>query len=96
VSGRELVVCAMEQMEQLSAENQVGLEQEVAIATDMLEESVARLMRESHFRALAGVSTEALIRRQLSHLCEKDQATISKFVSGLAGRMARQPLDQTG
>lgn len=95
-SSRELVICAMEQMEKLSAENQVGLQQEVTLAKEMVEESLSKLLRESNFRQLAGISTSALINRQLGHLCEKDQATILKFVSGLAGRMARQPLDLTG
>ena len=67
----------------------------VLIAAIVAEE-VERLVREDRFRSLAGESAEALISSRLTHLSQDDRETLLRFATGLAGRIARQPLDLAG
>lgn len=97
VDGLEgVVVVAMEHLEALSQDKQSVLAGETRKAQEIVSEEVGRLVREDRFRSLAGESAEALISSRLSHLSPKDRETILSFVTGLAGRIARQPMDLAG
>jgi len=86
-------VVAMEHLEGLSRANKVVLDEEVARARAIVADEVSLVLREDHFRCLAGESTRAMLDSRLAHLSETDREAISRFVTGLAGRMARQPRD---
>lgn len=80
-------------MEAISARNQQALEGEVEAARRIVDEEVALLLREDRFQCLAGESAERMLEKQLAHLSEADRQAILRFATGLAGRMARQPID---
>lgn len=91
-----VVVVAMEHLEALSNTRKDILEAESAQGAAIVAEEVDRLVREDRFRSLAGESAEALISSRLTHLSEDDRETLLRFATGLAGRIARQPLDLAG
>ncbi len=86
-------VVAMDHLEALSRRNQDRLDGEAARAEAIAREEVERVLREDRFRALAGASADALLEGRLGHLAAADREAILRFVTGLAGRLARQPLE---
>ncbi|MGE0709471.1 MAG: glutamyl-tRNA reductase [Planctomycetota bacterium] len=88
-----VLVISMVHMEELSRARQARLDEEKQAAEEVVREEVARHLREDHFRTLAGESADALLSTRLKHLSEQDRETLRRFVTGLAGRMARQPMD---
>ena len=91
-----VLVVAMEHLESLSAARQKRLEEEKRAAAEIVREEVERQLREDRFRSLAGESAEAMLSTRMAHLCDQDRDAILSFVTGLAGRMARQPIDLAG
>ncbi|HBP20827.1 MAG TPA: glutamyl-tRNA reductase [Planctomycetes bacterium] len=91
-----VLVVAMEHLETLSAARQKRLEEEKRAAAEVVREEVERQLREDRFRSLAGESAEAMLSTRMAHLCDQDRDAILSFVTGLAGRMARQPVDLAG
>jgi len=91
-----VVVVSMAQLESLSAERQRLLEVEAQAAESLVLAAVGALRREERFRSLAGESAQALLASRLSHLAPQDAETIRRYAEGLAGRMARQPVERAG
>jgi glutamyl-tRNA reductase len=91
-----VLVVSMAQLEALSAERQQRLEVEARAAEELVQAAVSSLRREERFRSLAGESAQALLASRLSHLDAQDAETIRRYAEGLAGRMARQPVERAG
>ena len=86
-------VIDMAYLEAAAEKNQAVVNEQVARARPIVDEEVSRLTREDRFRCLAGESAQAMLDARLNHLAEADRAAILSFVTGLAGRIARQPMD---
>lgn len=91
-----VLAVSMSQLEALSAERQDRLQAEAQAAETLVEAAVHALRREERFRSLAGESAQALLASRLSHLSPRDAETIRRYAEGLAGRMARQPVERAG
>lgn len=91
-----VLVVSMAQLESLSQEREVSLAVEARAAGVIVNAAVSSVLREERFRSLAGESARALLSSRLQHLAPQDAETIRRYVEGLAGRMARQPIEQAG
>jgi glutamyl-tRNA reductase len=88
-----VLVVAMDQLESLSNERQACLDRETRAAEQVVGTEVERLLREERYASIADESAQQLLFSDLEHLSHKDRHMLERFVTGLAGRMARQPLD---
>lgn len=79
-------------VEALSLENQRALEVEAVKARVVVQDEVARVVREDRFRAIADESAQAMLDARLAHLSQADREQILRFATGLAARIARNPV----
>jgi glutamyl-tRNA reductase len=86
-----LTVITLARMERLAEANRAELQGHVVRARDIVAEEVARALRMERFTALAQTSVRGLLTSRLAHLEPADQEAISRFATGLASRIARNP-----
>ena len=88
--GVRLVTLA--DLEATARENRARLEGELERARAIVADEVDRYARTLALRLLAEESVEAILAERLKHLEEADRATLRRFATHLAERIARQPV----
>lgn len=86
------LVVDMQAIEALAQRGQAAIAPQLERARRIVDDEVASLARQARFEHLAATSARAMLAGPLAHLRPEDGQLVQRFVTGLAARMARQPL----